>query len=64
MAGILNAAWKTNEDRLNLLPGQYNEELIEAAAAMIAESLPGLTTGEDAGRHLGRASAPTRDERL
>ena len=41
VAGILNAAWKTNEDRLNLLPGSYNEELIEAAAEMIAESLPG-----------------------
>ena len=37
VAGILNAPWKTNEDRQNLLPGPYNDELIEAAAAMIAE---------------------------
>lgn len=52
VAGILNAPWKTNEDRQNLLPGSYNEELIEAAAAMIAEALPELTTNEDPARHL------------
>ena len=42
VAGILNAPWKTNEDRQNLLPGRYNEELIEAAASMIAGGLPTL----------------------
>ena len=52
VAGILNAPWKTNEDRQNLLPGTYNEELIEAAAAMIAEALPKLATNEDPVRHL------------
>ena len=52
LAGILNAPWKTNEDRQNLLPGPYNEELIEAAAAMIAEALPKLATNEDPVRHL------------
>ena len=52
VAGILNAPWKTNEDRQNLLPGPYNEELIEAAAEMIAEALPKLATNEDPARHL------------
>ena len=52
VAGILNAPWKTNEDRQNLLPGSYNEELIEAAAAMIAEVLPKLATDDDPARHL------------
>ncbi len=52
VAGILNAPWKTNEDRQNLLPGPYNEELIEAAAAMIAEALPELATNDDPARHL------------
>ena len=61
VAGILNAAWKTNEDRLNLLPGPYNEELIEAAAVMIAESLPKLATEDDPGRHLD--ALPRRHER-
>ena len=50
--GILNARWKTNEDRRNLLPGRYNEELIKAAAKMIAEQLPRLATNDDPGRHL------------
>ena len=52
VAGILNARWKTNEDRQNLLPGPYNEELIVVAARMIAEVLPKLTTNDDPGRHL------------
>ncbi len=50
--GILNAPWKTNEDRQNLLSGPYNEELIKAAAAMIAVNLPGLSTQTDPARHL------------
>ena len=52
VAGILNAPWKTNEDRQNLLAGPYNNELIEAAARMIADRLPGLTTQIDPARHL------------
>ena len=52
VAGILNAPWKTNEDRQNLLPGPYNEELIKAAAGMIGERLPQLTTDDDPARHL------------
>ena len=52
VAGILNAPWKTNEDRQNLLPGPYNEELIEAAAALVADKLPELATGADPARHL------------
>ena len=52
MAGILNAPWKTNEDRQNLLPGRYNDELIESAAAMIAKALPKLSADYDPARHL------------
>jgi len=52
VAGILNAPWKTNEDRQNLLPGPYNEELIEAAARMIARSVARLRTNDDPARHL------------
>ena len=60
VAGILNAPWKTNEDRQNLLPGPYNEELIEAAAEMIAEALPKLATSDDPARHLD--ALPRRHE--
>lgn len=52
LAGILNAPWKTNEDRQNLLEGIYNRELINAAASMVATALPRLSTETDPGRHL------------
>ena len=60
VAGILNAPWKTNEDRHNLLPGPYNDELIEAAARMMANELPRLTTDVDPARHLD--ALPRRQE--
>ena len=52
LAGILNAPWKTNADRQNLLPGVYNDELIDAAAAMVAKALPRLSTKSDPAKHL------------
>ena len=52
LAGILNAPWKTNEDRQNLLQGQYNDELVDAAAEMVASALHRLSTQEDPARHL------------
>ena len=60
VAGIVNAPWKTNEDRQNLLPGAYNEELIAAAAEMIAGNLPDLATRSDPARHLD--ALPRRHE--
>ena len=52
LAGILNAPWKTNEDRQNLLPGVYNDELIDFAASMVAGALPRLSSPGDPARHL------------
>lgn len=60
MAGILNAPWKTNEDRQNLLPGIYNDELLDAAATMVASTLPKLETLEDPAKHLD--ALPRREE--
>ena len=60
LSGILNAPWKTNEDRQNLLPGLYNDELIDAAARMVAEHLPKLATEQDPARHLD--ALPRRHE--
>ena len=51
VAGILNAPWKTGEGRLNLLPGPYNDELIDAAAGMIAENLHKLATADGSAQH-------------
>ena len=50
--GILNAPWKTNEDRQNLLGGRYNDELIEAASELIVEALAQFSTDDDPARHL------------
>ena len=58
--GIFNASWKTNEDRQNLLPGRYNDELIEASAELIAEKLSMIPTAEDPARHLD--ALPRRHE--
>ena len=60
LSGILNAPWKTNEDRKNLLSGVYNDELIDAAADMVAEALPRLSTWKDRARHLD--ALPRREE--
>ena len=60
VAGILNAPWKTNEDRQNLLSGPYNNELIRSAAEMIAGELPKLATQTDPARHLD--ALPRRKE--
>lgn len=59
LAGILNAPWKTNEDRRNLLAGPYNDELIDAAANMVAGALPSLATSKDPAKHLD--ALPRRD---
>ena len=58
--GILNAPWKTNEDRQNLLAGRYNHELIKSASELIAQALPNLTTDDDPARHLD--ALPRRHE--
>ena len=34
------------------MPGHYNDELIDAAAALVAEALPSLSTSDDPARHL------------
>ena len=60
LAGILNAPWKTNEDRQNLLAGPYNDELIDAAARMVADKLPSLMTPDDPAKHLD--ALPRREE--
>ena len=60
LSGILNAPWKTNEDRQNLLPGAYNDELIDAAADLVSKALPSLSTEADPARHL--SVLPRREE--
>jgi superfamily II DNA or RNA helicase len=64
LSGILNAPWKTNEDRQNLLKdNQFNDELMTAAAELIVDSLPQLNTEEDPARHLLYITARGREAR-
>ena len=60
LSGILNAPWKTNEDRQNLLGGPFNDEILNAAAQMVADALPRLSTPDDPARHL--VALPRRQE--
>ena len=48
-SGILNAPWKLNSDRTNLIHGPWNAELMKEAAALIAASMPSLSTDRDPG---------------
>lgn len=48
-SGILNAPWKLNSDRTNLIRGPWNESIMEAAAELISTSLAALPTPEDQG---------------
>ncbi|POX44207.1 DEAD/DEAH box helicase [Streptomyces sp. Ru72] len=53
LSGALNAAWKTNEDRQNLLDGSsLNRELLDVAAKLIVGSLDELVVAEDPGAYL------------
>ncbi|MFJ2514777.1 DEAD/DEAH box helicase [Streptomyces griseoviridis] len=53
LSGILNGAWKTNEDRQNLLDSSaFNEEMVKVSAELVVASLPGLAPAEDPGAHL------------
>ncbi|MEU7114314.1 DEAD/DEAH box helicase [Streptomyces sp. NPDC046182] len=53
LSGILNGAWKTNEDRQNLLDSSpFNQEMIRVAARLVVDSLPALAPAEDPAAYL------------
>ncbi|MFF9910164.1 sacsin N-terminal ATP-binding-like domain-containing protein [Streptomyces sp. NPDC013457] len=53
LSGILNGAWKTNEDRQNLLDSSpFNQEMIRVAAQLVVDSLPELAPAEDPAAYL------------
>jgi superfamily II DNA or RNA helicase len=63
LSGILNAPWKTNPDRENLLVGDFNEFLIDVAAGLVVENLQRVSSVEDPGKHLDRMPARGREAR-
>ncbi|MFF6826230.1 sacsin N-terminal ATP-binding-like domain-containing protein [Streptomyces longwoodensis] len=53
LSGILNGAWKTNEDRQNLLDSSpFNQEMIRRVAQLVVDSLPALAPAEDPAAYL------------
>ena len=52
LGGILNAPWRTNSDRQNLLEGTYNDELVDVAASLVDDSLRAMSTSHDPAAHL------------
>ncbi|MFF4903367.1 DEAD/DEAH box helicase [Streptomyces sp. NPDC001260] len=53
LSGILNGAWKTNEDRQNLLDSSpFNQEMIRVSAKLVVDSLPSLAPAEDPAAYL------------
>ncbi|MGW1540480.1 DEAD/DEAH box helicase [Streptomyces sp. NPDC002309] len=53
LSGILNGAWKTNEDRQNLLDSSpFNQEMIRVSAKLVVDSLPALAPTEDPAAYL------------
>lgn len=60
-SGILNAPWKLNSDRTNLIRGPWNEAIMQAAADLISGSLTALSTPEDCGAAV--SAFPRQPER-
>ncbi|MFJ6565923.1 DEAD/DEAH box helicase [Streptomyces sp. NPDC091292] len=61
LTGILNAPWKTPEDRQNLTKSDFNAELVRAAAELIVGSLPQLAEADDPGSYLNLLTARGRE---
>ncbi|MFJ8963889.1 DEAD/DEAH box helicase [Lentzea sp. NPDC102401] len=62
LSGVLNAAWKTNEDRQNLLDGSpLNRELLTEAADLIVSSLPELVEPADPAAYLQLLPGRTKE---
>ena len=49
LSGIINAPWKTNEDRQNLLTGPFNIELLRVVAELAVDNLQHVVNPKDPG---------------
>lgn len=59
--GLINAPWRINDDRTNLLWGRFNEELCQVAAELVAEGLSALSSEDDPARHFDYLPARGRE---
>lgn len=61
LTGILNAPWKTNEDRQHLLDGSpFNREMLQVAARLVIDTLPALMPDGDPAAYLPCCPAEPR----
>ncbi|MGK5170489.1 DEAD/DEAH box helicase [Geodermatophilus sp. CPCC 205761] len=64
LSGIVNAPWKTNEDRHDLLEGAFNKEILTTVLpAMVARGLPSLVDPADPAGFLDVLPARGREHR-
>lgn len=63
LSGILNAPWKTNPDRENLLKGPFNEYLLDVAAELVVDNLHNVSSAADPSKHIDRMPARGREAR-
>lgn len=62
LSGALNSAWKTNEDRQNLLDSaDLNRELLDVSAKLIIDSLPALVVEKDPAAYLALLPGRTKE---
>lgn len=61
LSGIINAPWKTNEDRQNLLTGAFNAELLDTVAELVVRHLPDLVEDSEPGRIIDLLPARAQD---
>lgn len=52
LSGIVNAPWKTNPDRKNLLEGDFNREVLRVVSRLVIDSLRKVKDAKDPGRLL------------
>jgi superfamily II DNA or RNA helicase len=71
LRGILNAPWKTSEDRQNLFDNNdFNTELLQVASDLVIDSLPDLSITDDPASYIdllpgrGREAPQWADEQL
>lgn len=64
LSGVINAAFKLNEDRQNMLAGIYNEEILtRTLPQIVAFALPDLVDPQDPGSFLDILPARGREAR-
>lgn len=64
LSGIVNTSFKTNEDRIDILDGIYNRDiLVSVLPSLVAANLPELVDPEDPGSVLEILPSRGREER-